>query len=71
MAGKKERYIQVGETALRDPVTKEFLPSVPLYIKAEGGAVESQEELIADIGAILARKFREYKEGCERAGVTA
>ena len=28
-------YIQVGVTAMRDPITGDFLPSVPLYIRAE------------------------------------
>ena len=28
-------YIQVGVTALRDPVTGEYLPAVPLYIREE------------------------------------
>ena len=37
---KKEKYIQVGFTALRDPATGDFLPAVPLYIKAESGAMK-------------------------------
>ena len=28
-------YIQIGVTALRDPVTGEYLPAVPLYIREE------------------------------------
>lgn len=32
---KQEKYIQVGVTAMRDPATGEFLPAVPLYIKAD------------------------------------
>jgi len=28
-------FIQIGETALRDPITGNYLPSVPLYIKAD------------------------------------
>ena len=30
-----ERYVQVGVTALRDPVTGKFLPAVPLFIREE------------------------------------
>lgn len=30
-----EGFVQVGVTALRDPVTLEFLPAVPLYVAAE------------------------------------
>lgn len=31
---QREDFIQIGFTALRDPVTRDFLPAVPLYIKA-------------------------------------
>lgn len=30
-----DKYIQIGVTALRDHATGNFLPAVPLYIKAE------------------------------------
>ena len=45
-----EKYIQVGVTALRNPATGEFLPAVPLYIKAEDSAEAAEEKLIEDIG---------------------
>lgn len=64
-----EKYIQVGVTALRNPATGEFLPAVPLYIKAEGGAEEAEEQLIEDIGALLAQRIKAYKDGCKKAGV--
>ena len=32
---EKERFIQVGFTALRDPRTGGYLPAVPMYVKAE------------------------------------
>ena len=53
---KQEKYIQVGVTAMRDPATGEFLPAVPLYIKAEDGAEAGEEKLIEDIGKLLAEK---------------
>ena len=56
----KEKYIQVGVTALRDPATGGFLPAVPLYIKAENGAEEAEERMIGDIGHVLARYFKQY-----------
>ena len=64
-----EKYIQIGVTALRNPATGEFLPAVPLYIKAEDGAEEAEEKLIADIGNLLAQRFKKYMDGCKEAGV--
>ena len=40
-----EKYIQVGITALRDPATGKFLPSVPLFIKETDEAKEAAEEI--------------------------
>lgn len=65
----KEKYIQVGVTALRDPGTGEFLPAVPLYIKAEDGAEEAEEEMIGDIGHLLALRMKIYIDGCKEKGV--
>lgn len=64
-----ERYIQIGVTALRDPVSGEFLPAVPLYIKAEDGADEAEEKAIHDIGNLLAQRMKQYVDGCKEAGV--
>lgn len=65
-----DRYIQVGATALRDPITGEFLPAVPLYVKSEDCAEESEEKLIEDIGRLMAARMRRYIEGCEAADVS-
>ena len=67
---KQEKYIQVGVTALRDPATGDFLPAVPLYIKAEDGAEEAEEKLIEDIGKLLEERIRRYKADCEAAGIS-
>ena len=67
---KQEKYIQDGVTALRDPATGDFLPAVPLYIKAEDGAEEAEEKLIEDIGKLLAERIRRYKADCEAAGIS-
>ena len=56
-------YIQVGVTAMRDPATGGFLPSVPIFIQATTEAKASQEKLIGDIGAAFADKMRQYIEG--------
>lgn len=68
-AEPKETYIQVGVTALRDPTTGGFLPAVPLYIKAKGSAEEAEEQLIHDIGKLLAHRMKEYIDGCKEAGI--
>lgn len=66
---RKETYIQVGVTALRDPKTGDFLPAVPLYILADEEAEASEAKLIDNIGGILARRYKEYLDGCKQAGV--
>ena len=62
-------FIQVGVTALRDPATGEYLPAVPLYIKADESATEAHENLCNALGRLVARQMKEYLEGCEEAGV--
>ena len=66
----EEKYIQIGVTALRDPVTGEFLPAVPLYIKAEADAAEAEQKIIDGIGNLLARRIKAYMDGCKEAGVS-
>ncbi len=63
-----EEYIQIGVTAMRGP-GGEFLPAVPLYIKAEDSAQAGEETLIHDIGRLLARRMKAYVDGCGRAGI--
>lgn len=65
----QERFIQVGVTALRDPLTGGFLPSVPLYIEATDQAVVAENGLLDDIGGVLAQKFKEYVDGCKKVGI--
>ena len=50
----EENYIQIGVTALRDPGTGDYLPAVPLFIRADDSAAAGEEKLIRDIGALLA-----------------
>lgn len=66
----REKYIQIGVTALRNPATGEYLPAVPLYIKAEGDAPEAEEKLIEDVGNLLAHRIKAYMDGCREAGVS-
>ena len=59
-------YIQVGVTAMRDPITGDFLPSVPLYIRAEDQ--ENVEPPIIDDAAfrMLADKWKQYVQASRR-----
>lgn len=65
---KKIEVIEVGSFALRDPITRGFLPSVPLYIEADERTQESEDALIREIAHTFASKFGEYAEGCELIG---
>ncbi len=64
-----EVFIQVGVTALRSP-TGEFLPSVPLYIKADklkqSGLAQVEENLLCDISGIFAEKHQQIKTQNEK-----
>lgn len=66
---KKEEFIQVGYTALRNPATGGFLPATPLYIKAGDGAEEAEQQLVDDIGNLLALRMKSYIDECKKAGV--
>ena len=69
-------HAEAGEvhTGRRDSPTRscnrEFLPAVPLYIKAEDGAEEAEEKLIEDIGKLMAERIRRYKAACKAANVS-
>lgn len=65
-----EHFVQIGFTALRDPATGGFLPSVPLFIRvdsaqidAKTGLAECENELHIDIATVLAEKFGAYVRG--------
>ena len=60
------KYIQVGVTALRDPVTGEALEAVPMYIRREDAG--SQERARIQEGPLardLAAMMREYVDGTD------
>lgn len=64
-----EVFIQVGVTALRSP-TGDFLPSVPLYVKADklkqSGLAQAEENLLHDISGIFAEKCQQIKTQNEK-----
>ena len=66
-------YIQVGVTALRDPVTGAILRSVPMYAKAEDLGVKDEAEamqpMLREAGRVFAEPMKEYIEGCKRLGL--
>lgn len=57
-------FIQVGVTASRDPVSGGFLPSVPLYAKAEDaeGIPEPDRDCLFKLGKLV----EEYKKEAKR-----
>lgn len=64
-----EEYIQIGVTALRDPVTGEFLPSVPLYIKKTPEIQQAEDYMIGDIAKVFASRMKQYIQENGRKGV--
>ena len=65
----ESKYVQIGVTALRNPKTGDFMPSVPIYVKKKDlrhAVPPIGEDNIADI---LARKFEAYRNACAEAGV--
>lgn len=59
-----EEFVQVGVTAMIDPVSGEFLPAVPLYIRKDEGAEAAEEGLIKDLGLLFAMRMEAYMDGC-------
>ncbi len=58
----KQKFIQVGFTALRDPATGEHLPPVPLYIEATPETTEEEGAMVKDIGRVFADRMKQYIE---------
>lgn len=67
-ATEPKEYIQVGYTALRRPGTGEFLPAVPLYIRADESAAAAEDRLAEDLGGLFAQRMKAYRDGCREAG---
>ena len=54
------RFVQVGVTALRDPVTGEFLPAVPLFIREEDAKNPAFPHTDGGLMKELSAKMKEY-----------
>ena len=61
----KEKYIQVGVTAMRDPKTGDFLPAIPLYVKAEDVGEDAEKPMLEDFAKLMALRMKQYKTGCK------
>ena len=61
-------YVQIGQTALRDPLTGEFLPAVPLFIRESDAAAAAPLEEI-NVAQVFTETFRQYRDGCKKEGV--
>ena len=53
-------FVQIGQTALRDPVTGDFLPAVPLYVRADDRGMVAKT-FDGDLKALLAGKMEQYR----------
>lgn len=65
------RFVQIGFTALRDPVTGDYLPAVPMYIRAEDAERTSYKKPEDDAVATLAGFMKRYVKECREAGTGA
>lgn len=52
--------IQVGVTAMKDPVTGDYQTPLPLYVIADPVSIAQEESLIRDFAQIAGEKFRQY-----------
>ena len=55
-------FIQIGVTALRDPGTGEYLPSVPLYIRAEDEGKVAAPVFDRELLEGLTEKYRAFRK---------
>ena len=76
MKRKKEVFVEVGITAMRDPMTGDFLPARPLYVKAteeemceETGMMYGEEHLLDEVARVFAKKMKKDVDGGGLGGV--
>ena len=56
-------YQQIGVTALRDPVTREYLPAVPLYVEVTDAIREYPEMDIQGLSLAMRMAAKKAPEG--------
>ena len=59
-AEMERQFIEIGVTALRDQLTGDFLPAVPLYIEKTSATEASAAGLVEDIYPLLKKQFDIY-----------
>ena len=67
---KKEKYIQIGVTSIRDPFTGDFIQATPLYVKVAKGEEVVDDCMAEDLGRVFAHQMRDYVRGCQEAGLS-
>lgn len=61
-------FVQIGTTALRNPATGEFLPSVPLFVRTDDAhKVEAVTISGDELARTLADKFGQYLKEAKKA----
>ena len=56
---EEKRYIQIGQTAARDP-DGNFLPAVPVFAEVTPETEARESRMIEDVGQLFARKMKSY-----------
>ena len=65
----RSKFVQVGVTSVRDPVTGNLIQATPLYVKVKDGAEVINEGIAEAAGSIFAHQMRDYIKSCEEAGI--
>ena len=60
---QKQRFIQIGQTAARDPATGEFLQTVPLFAEITPEIEAAQAATVTDVARLFAGKMKQYIDG--------
>ena len=62
-------YVQVGETAFKDPATGEWTYGFPLFARVEDIGEGAEDGMVKSLGKAMAEMMREYVTGCGKAGI--
>lgn len=66
----EERYIQIGDVAMRDRITGELTGEViPLYTKADEKEIKAREKVFSQFNDMFANMFKQYVDGCREKGI--